>query len=308
MEEILSAMLRTATPILIAALGGLICEKAGVLNLALEGIMLMGAFFGVVGSYYFASAFVGIIFAMVTGALLGMFYYVFVEHSGADAMITSIGVNTLALGLTSFLKRNMFGDSGMIIGIKGIPKFNSRVLASIPLIGKILDGQTYLVYVGLVLVFILHFIIFRTYVGINLRAVGERPMAATSAGISVPKYRFVALMLGGLLCGLAGAHLSLGYVNMFAENMTSGRGFFAYTCVAFGQANPLFVLLASFVFGLADNVSYLVQDWDIPSQFILMLPYFCTILALILRTVDIRKYKAIWRGKHRGRIETGAKK
>lgn len=297
MTEILSAMLRTATPILIAALGGLLCEKAGVLNLALEGIMLMGAFFGVVGSYFTDNVFVAIMLAMAVGGVLGILYFLFVERWHADAMITSIGFNTLAAGLTSFLKRSIFGDSGMILGIKGIPKVDSKILGSIPLIGKILNGQTLLVYVGLILTILIHFFIFHTHTGINLRAVGERPTAATSAGISVPKYRFFAIFAGGILCGMAGAHLSLGYVNMFAEDMTSGRGFFAYTCVAFGQANPLLVLLASCVFGLAENVSYFVQNLHIPSQIILMTPYICTIIALIVRTFDVKKFFAARRGK-----------
>lgn len=300
MVDILSAMLRTATPILLAALGGVLCEKAGVLNLALEGIMLFGAFFGVLGSYYSGSAAVGVLLSMAAGVVLGMIYIVFVEEWKADPMIASIGMNTLALGMTSFLKRMLFGDSGIIMGISGIPKLESPVLASIPLIGKILDGQTTLVYVGLVLVAVLQFFLYRTHVGINLRAVGEKPMAATSAGVSVRKYRFLAVAVGGLLCGLAGAHLSLGYVTMFAENMTEGRGFFAYTCVAFGQANPVLVLLASFVFGLAENVSYLIQRSNIPSQIVLMTPYVCTILALIFRHFNLKKSLSGFYGRYKG--------
>lgn len=289
MTDIFSSMLRTAAPILLAALGGLLCEKAGVLNLALEGMMLFGAFFGVMGSYYTDNAYLGALVALLTGAVLGTVYHLFVERWKADAMITSIGMNSLALGMTSFLKRSIFGDSGIIMGIAGIPKHNSSFLSSIPVIGKVLDGQTTLVYVGLVLVIILHFFLFRTHAGINLRAVGERPLAAASAGVSVSKYRFIALTVGGALCGLAGAHLSLGYVTMFSENMTAGRGFFAYTCVAFGQANPLLVMLASFIFGLAENLSYLLQGAAIPSQIILMAPYLCTILALIFRNFNLKK-------------------
>lgn len=289
MTDIFSSMLRTAAPILLAALGGLLCEKAGVLNLALEGMMLFGAFFGVMGSYYTDNAYLGVLIALLSGAVLGMIYNLFVERWKADAMITSIGMNSLALGMTSFLKRSIFGDSGIIMGISGIPKHNSSFLSSIPIIGKILDGQTTLVYVGLVLVIVLHFFLFRTHTGINLRAVGERPLAAASAGVSVAKYRFIALTVGGALCGLAGAHLSLGYVTMFSENMTAGRGFFAYTCVAFGQANPLLVMLASFIFGLAENLSYLLQGAAIPSQIILMAPYLCTILALIFRNFNLKK-------------------
>lgn len=297
MVDIFSSMLRTSAPILLAALGGLLCEKAGVLNLALEGMMLFGAFFGVMGSYYTNNAYIGALIAMATGAVLGMIYTLFVEHWKADAMITSIGMNSLAVGMTSFLKRSIFGDSGIIMGIAGIPKHNSSFLSSIPVIGKILDGQTTLVYVGLILVIVLHFFLFRTHAGINLRAVGERPLAAASAGISVAKYRFLALTVGGALCGLAGAHLSLGYVTMFSENMTAGRGFFAYTCVAFGQANPLLVMLASFIFGLAENLSYLLQSTAIPSQIILMAPYVCTILALIFRNFNLKKSLSAASGK-----------
>ena len=307
MTDIFSSMLRTAAPILLAALGGLLCEKAGVLNLALEGMMLFGAFFGVMGSYYTDNAYLGVLIALLSGAVLGMIYNLFVERWKADAMITSIGMNSLALGMTSFLKRSIFGDSGIIMGISGISKHNSSFLSSIPVIGKILDGQTTLVYVGLVLVIVLHFFLFHTHTGINLRAVGERPLAAASAGVSVSKYRFIALTVGGALCGLAGAHLSLGYVTMFSENMTAGRGFFAYTCVAFGQANPLLVMLASFIFGLAENLSYLLQGAAIPSQIILMAPYLCTILALIFRNFNLKKSLAP-RSKNRAKLFSAKEK
>ena len=289
MADILSGMLRTATPILLAALGGLLCEKAGVFNIALEGMMLFGAFFGVWGMYLTHSVIMAILFALAIGAFVGLIYVLLIEKLNANATIASIGVNAFAVGITTYMMKVIFGDAGSVgsSGIAGLPKIDIAFIGKIPFIGTVLNGHTILVYVSILLVILLSYFLFHTHTGINLRAVGEQPLAAASAGISVPRYRILAVVVGGALCGLAGVHLSLGHVTLFTENMTAGRGFFAYTAVVFGQANPVGVMVASLVFGLAETVTYRAQQIGFPGPLVLTVPYIITILALIIRSCGI---------------------
>lgn len=301
MAEILSGMLRTATPIMLAGMGGLLCEKAGVFNIALEGMMLFGAFFGVWGMYLTQSIPLAILFALAVGALVGLIYVYIVEKGKADATITSIGINTFAVGITTYLMKIIFGDAGSVgtAGIFGLPKIDIKFIGDVPFLGTVINGHTILVYVSIILVVILNYFLFHTHTGINLRAVGEKPIAAESAGIPVLRYRFLAVIVGGALCGLAGVHLSLGHVTLFAEEMTAGRGFFAYTAVVFGQANPFGVMIASLVFGLAETITYRVQQVGFPAPLVLTAPYIITILALIIRNLGffekINRYR--WQKK-----------
>ncbi|MFR4990121.1 ABC transporter permease [Anaerotruncus colihominis] len=286
MQEILAGMIRTATPVLLAAMGGLLCEKAGVFNIALEGMMLFGAFFGVLGVYATGSLAAGVAAALAVGAAAGLLYTFIVEELRANATIVSIGLNTFAVGITTYLMKIVFGDAGSVGSdrIVGLPQVDIPLLENIPLIGRILNGHTILVYAALVIVVLLHLLLYHTQAGIGIRAVGERPAAAASAGLSVRRYRFASVMAAGMLCGLAGVHLSLGYVTLFSENMTGGRGFFAYTAVVFGQADPLIVMIASFLFGLAETVTYRAQQTGLPGPLVLTVPYVVTLIALIVRS------------------------
>lgn len=291
MDEILAGMIRTATPVLLAALGGVICEKVGVFNIALEGMMLFGAFFAIYGVFLTTSPAFGILLALLVGAVIGVIYVFIVEKMKADPTIVSIGVNTLAIGVTTYLMKITFGDAGSVGSdrIVGLPKLDIPLLRDIPFLNNMLNGHTPLVYVSIILVVLMHFIVYHTHTGISMRAVGEKEAAAAAAGIKVNRYRFLGVMLCGALCGLAGAHLSLGYVTMFTENMSGGRGFFAYTAVVFGKADPFMVLVASLVFGLAETLAYRAQQFGLPSPLVLTVPYTITLVALIVRNVKIRK-------------------
>ncbi len=251
--------------------------------------MLFGAFFGVWGMYLTGSVAMAILFAVAVGALIGLIYVLLVEKMNANATIASIGVNTFAVGITTYMMKIIFGDAGSVgtAGITGLPKIDIEFIGDIPFLGTVINGHTILVYVSLLLVAVLSFFLFHTHTGINLRAVGEKPLAAASAGIRVFRYRVVAVVACGMLCGLAGVHLSLGHVTLFSENMTAGRGFFAYTAVVFGQANPIGVMIASFVFGLAETITYRVQQSGFPGPLVLTVPYIITILALIVRNFGI---------------------
>ena len=292
MEEIFAGMIRTATPILLAALGGILCEKVGVFNIALEGLMLFGAFFGVYAVSLTGEPLMALLAALAVGAIGGLIYVILVELLKTDATIASIGMNTFALGLTTYLMKMVFGDEGSIrsANIVGFSKLEIPWLEKIPFIGKVLGGHTVLVYVSLLLVILMQIFIYKTRTGIN-------PLAATSAGISVKRYRIISVVVAGMLCGLAGVHLSLGYVTMFTENMTGGRGFFSYTAVVFGQANPVIVMIASFVFGLSETLAYRFQQSGVPVPLVLTIPYVITVIALIIRNVRIKKTKRLIEGK-----------
>ncbi|QCJ44685.1 ABC transporter permease [Bacillus sp. S3] len=289
-EELLGTVLRTMTPILLAALGGLISERLGVFNIALEGKMLFGAFFSIYGTFLTGNPMIGTLFGVVVGGFIGFLFVTLVEKYKAEPIITAIGVNTLALGVTTFAMKETFGDLGSIqSNIKGFSKLDIPILRDIPFVNTVLNGHTPLTYISLILVVILSFIIYRTYIGINLRAVGEKPEAAEATGVSVIKYRTIGVCMTGVLCGLAGAHLALGYVTMFTEGMTAGRGFFAYAAVLFGKTDPFIVFVASGIFGFAESISLRAQQFGFPSSLVLMMPYIITILALSIRYKRVKK-------------------
>lgn len=292
MLDLLAGTIRTATPILLAALGGLICERVGVFNIALEGLMLFGAFFGIWGVWLVGSPWAGAGIAIVLTSILAFIFAVLVVKFHSDPTITALGINMLAEGVTTFSMKLVFGDQGSIHSsqIVGLPKIDLPLIDNIPILGNILSGYTPMVYLSWILVALCAFFLYRASAGVNLRMVGENPRAAATAGIPVERYQILVVTISGIFCALAGTHLSMGYVTMFTENMTSGRGFIAYTAVVFGKADPVMVLVASLVFGAAESLSYRAQQFgSIPSPIIMMMPYLITIVALLLRRERRRK-------------------
>ena len=303
MDALIASTIRCATPILLAALGGILSERAGVFNIALEGMMLFGAFFAIYGSYLFGNPWLGTLIAILFCAFMGWLFVKLIENLGAEPTITGIGMNTLALGMTTYLAKMAFGGGGSIAAkdrIVGFSKVQLPVIKDIPFLGKVFSGYTPLVYVTFLLVPVLSFFLYHTHKGIHLRAVGENVPAAQAAGLNVNRYRTAAIVVASMLCGLAGSHLSLGYVTLFTENMTNGRGFFAYVAVVFGKADPASVMIAALVFGLADTLSTKVQGNGIPSSLVLMLPYIVTIIALIVRNGLSGKEKGIIKKNENG--------
>ncbi len=292
MLDLLAGTIRTATPILLAALGGLICERVGVFNIALEGLMLFGAFFGIWGVWLIGDPWAGAGIAIVLTSVLAFLFAVLVVKLRSDPTITALGINMVAEGITTFAMKLVFGDQGSIHAsqVVGLPKIDLPFIRDIPVLGDVLSGYTPMVYLSWILVALCAFLLYRTSAGVNLRMVGENPRAAATAGIPVERYQILVVTLSGIFCALAGTHLSMGYVTMFTENMTSGRGFIAYTAVIFGKADPVMVLVASLVFGAAESLSYRAQQFgSIPSPIIMMMPYLITIVALLLRRERRRK-------------------
>ncbi len=279
---LLSASIRLSVPILFAALGGMYSERSGVVNIGLEGIMLVGAFAGVVGSYFTGSYWIGALVAVLSGILIAALFALITVKIKINQIVSGVAINLLAVGLTSFFYRALFGITTVPITVKAFEPVNIPVLSNIPVIGEIFFRQTILVYVAFILVPISYYIFYKTSVGLSIRTVGEHPMAADTVGIPVNKVRTICVLVSGALAGLGGCFLSLGQFNMFVDNMVSGRGFIAVAAVIFGKWSPKGVLMASLIFGVADALQIRIQmsGISIPYQFLLMFPYLLTVVAV----------------------------
>jgi simple sugar transport system permease protein len=281
---LLNSLLRFSTPILLAALGGLLCERAGVLNIGLEGLMLAGAFGAVVGSYFGGSATAGVLAAVVAGALLAAVFALFAVTLRGNEIVVGIAINLLASGLTVYLLRSIFGVKGAFQdpALVGLPHHRLPLLEGVPVLGPLLSGHSSLVYLALALTLALNFLLFRHAAGLRLRGVGEHAEAARTLGVDVNRVRWAALVAAGGLCGLAGAQLSLGNVTLFVENMSAGRGWIAVVAVMFGRAHPFGVLGACLLFGLTESLGFRLQGLHLPSQLTESLPYLVTLASLFI--------------------------
>jgi ABC-type uncharacterized transport system permease subunit len=281
---LVASTLRLFTPILLAALGGAINERAGIFNIALEGQMLIGAFFAVAGVFWTGSPEIGLALAIISSTTTALVLGFFVIDMRGNAIVLGIAVNILALGLTTFLMRVVFGVAGSYYDptLVGLPNIQVPLVADLPLVGPILSGYSILVYAAFALVFVMYLLLFRHPLGMHIRAVGEDAHAARSVGIGVRRIRYVTMLICGVLTGMAGAQLSISLVTQFVEGMTAGRGFIALVAVMFGRAHPFGVLGASLLFGFTYALTLRLQGIGVPTQFVAMLPYVATIVALIL--------------------------
>ena len=277
---ILQSTIRGATPLVFAALGGLFSERAGVVNIGLEGLMLISAFAGVVGASLSGSALVGLFTAMGAGLLFALIHALMCVTFEADQIISGTAINLLALGGTGFLMVVIFGSGGTSPRVDGFASVAIPLLSDIPIIGKALFDQSLLVYLMYVLIPVVYFVVFRTPFGLRLRATGEVPEAVDTAGVSVTRMRYYGVGLSGILAGLGGVYLSMGLLSAFTEGMTNGRGFIALAALIFGRWNPIGVLALPLLFGFAQAVTFGVSLEAVPIEFVEMLPYVLTIVAL----------------------------
>lgn len=275
---------RVTTPILFTALGAMISRRAGIMNISLEGMMLVGALFGVIGSTYSQSALVGVLCAVVASLLLSLVFAYFVLKLKSDLILTGIALNLMASGGTVFLLSVICGDKGVSTSMasKVVPSVEIPLIKDIPILGEILSGHNVLTYVALLSVVVVYVLVNKSPLGLRIRSVGENPDAAESVGISVVKTRFIALMITGILSGLGGAFMSMGYVSWFARDMAAGRGYIALAAQNLGNATPIGTCLASFLFGIADALSSSLQILSVPAEFIQMIPYVTTVIGLIV--------------------------
>ena len=278
--------LRTATPVVLAALGVLMTDHVGIMNIGMDGMMLCGAFFAVLGSCFLGGWAGGLALALAVGLLLGLFFGLFVIKFKSDEYIIGVALNIFAGGLTVFLLRTIFGVAGAYSGTEALPiyplpKIDIPVLRNIPVLGDLLSGNTLLVYVSWILVALSYVLIYRTPLGFWMRAAGEHPESLRAAGKSPEKMKYLASAMCGLFSGLAGAHLSLGYLTMFTENMSASRGFIAVACVIFGASNPPRVFLAALLFGFIDALGMRMQSFNISSNLTSLAPYLVTVVMMV---------------------------
>ncbi|MGM0502038.1 MAG: ABC transporter permease [Bacillota bacterium] len=264
--ETFSSTLRMATPLILAALGGIYSERSGVINIALEGMMLAGAFVAVVVSYFTTSPWLGVGGAIIFGGLFALIHAVVSIEYHAKQVVSGVALNMLAAGGTVFLLNILFNTSGTSPSVTALSYWGSFKPT---------------VYIALAAVGVTYYILFYTSFGLRVRSVGEHPHAADSLGISVKKIRYICVMISGMLAGLGGAHLSLGTLDVFREGMTAGRGFIALAAMIFGKWHPLGALGASLLFGFFQALQIRLQGViQIPNEFIQMIPYVFTVIAL----------------------------
>jgi simple sugar transport system permease protein len=272
------------TPILLAALAGVLCGRVGVFNLALEGQMLLGAFAAIVGSYFGHSALVGVgagmAAAMAFSLILGCGATIF----RGDPVVIGIGMNLLASGLTAYLLRVVFGASGTFSdpNVIGLGRITIPMLVGVPVIGWAFARQSAVTWAAWALTALISVVLFLTPVGLRVRGVGEEPEAAQTLGVDVVRYRILTVLVAGALTGLAGAQLSLGAVSVFAEDMSAGRGWIAVVAVMLGRNNPLYVAAACTLFGFADAIGVSLQSRGLPNQLTDIAPYVATLIALLI--------------------------
>ncbi len=284
---VLNGMISGATPILLAALGGAFTYYAGMFNIAMEGMMLAGAFGGVMGSFFLHSWLAGILCAILASMLMALIFILFSVVLRTDEFVTGIALNLFAVGATTYLLRQTFHVKGVFAGpgITAIPKIAIPLVDRIPLVGQVLSGQNLLVYAAVLATLTCSYLVFSTRFGLRLRAAGFNAACLDSSGVSTSRIRVHALLLCGALCGLAGAFLSLGYVTLFAENMSAGRGWISLAAIILVSGNPWGIALISLVFGLFDGLGLLLQGTGIATQFTSMVPYIATLAALYLYSI-----------------------
>lgn len=284
--SLLAGMIRIATPILFGAMGELVTERSGVLNLSIEGTMLMGAFAGFLATYNTGSLWLGVASAMVVGALMGLLMAFMSSTLKVDQTVTGLAINLLASGLSFYLFRLAFKD----VGSQNLPSITTftvieiPVLSKIPFLGEALFSQHALTYLAFLLVPIISFFLYRTKYGLEVRCVGENPRAVDMKGISVPVRQYLAVMFGGMMSGLGGAFLTLASAGLFVPEISGGRGWIALALVIFGNWQPARIILGALFFGLIDAFQLSLQavGVELPYQLLLAMPYLFTILVLVI--------------------------
>jgi simple sugar transport system permease protein len=283
------AMVRISTPLALAAIGGTFCERTGVVNIALEGIMLVGAFAAAVVSYFSVESWglspaiapwIGIIGAVFAGGAFSLLHGLGSIHLRADQVVVGAALNIFALGATGFLTQALFDVAGASPRVASFDPIPIPLLSRIPFLGPVFFNHTPIVYLAILTAFVGQLVLFRTALGLRMRAVGEHPRAADTVGVGVYRIRYLGVVISGMLGGLAGANLSLEAVSQFSENMTRGRGFIALAANIFGKWTPIGSWLSSLLFGFAESLKLRTQVIDLPPEFVLMLPYVLTIVVL----------------------------
>jgi general nucleoside transport system permease protein len=280
-SALIAAMLRFATPLTFAAIGGMFSERSGVVNIGLEGMMLTGAFFGIWGSDKFGSWVAGLLSAMIAGGLLALIHAFFAITLRADQIVSGTAVNFIALGLTGYLFIDIYGSEGTPANISSIPDVHLPWIRDVYFIGPAIGQLNLMIWLSFLLLVVSWFVMFRTPIGLRIRSVGEHPRAADTVGISVYATRYAAVTLSGMLAALGGAYLSTGFVHSFNQNMTAGRGFIALAALIFGKWRPFGAFGAALLFGFSSALAQRLPTYSGSAATLFQtLPYVLTLIAV----------------------------
>lgn len=287
--NILSITLQIFIPIALAAIAGAISERSGVINLGLEGMMLIGAFAGAYGSYKTGNPFLGVLIAVFLCSLMGLLHGFFCIKLKAHQSVIGVGINIFSSGLTAVLLKLIWSNEGMSPIVNTLPNVTIPVLDKIPILRSFFTNQSIFLYVTIFIAILAYIIIYKTKYGLRLRAIGDNPQAAQTAGINIHLYRYVAVIISGIIAGLGGSYLSISLNNLFVKDMVAGRGFMGLAANIFGGWHPIGSLIASFIFSIAQAFRFSLTSLNIPNQFVEMIPYVVTLIVLV---VAKRKSKA----------------
>jgi simple sugar transport system permease protein len=298
--DFFGSILRASTPILFATLAAAIAAKSGITNMALEGIMLFAALFGVIFSSLTQSAWLGLIITIIIGGLIGAVLAFFVLNLKTDEILAAIAINLTATGGTVLLLVAFSGDRGVSSSIRSVsaPSVTLPLIDKIPFIGQVLSGQNVLTWLSLIAVVVMHLFLYKTPLGLSIRSVGENKDAAESVGINSRKVQYIALILSGALASMGGFYLSGGYMNMFTKDMSGGRGYIALAAASMGGNTPVGGFLVSLLFGLAQALANVMQLTSVmPYEIVLMVPYLTTLVGLGVYYYAQKKKKERLSGK-----------
>jgi general nucleoside transport system permease protein len=280
-SALIAAMLRFATPLVFGALGGIICERSGVINIGLEGMMLMGAFFGIFGADLTGSWWLGVLIGMASGGALALIHALFSIQFRADQVVSGFAMNLLALGITGYVFIAHYGDQGTPDDIPRVPVLTLPGIDDIPFVGDAIGRASLLTWLALLLVPLLALYLFRTPRGLRLRSVGEKPRAADSVGVPVIRTRYLAVIASGLLAALGGVYLSIAFLGSFSQNLTAGRGYIALAAVIFGAWRPAGALAAALLFGFSSALAQRLPAFSESTAVLFQaLPYVLTLIVV----------------------------
>ncbi|MBT9150075.1 MAG: hypothetical protein DDT40_00241 [candidate division WS2 bacterium] len=293
------AILRIMTPILFPTIGVAISSLAGSINIAMEGTMLMSAFTGVIVSYFTKNLYLALLAGILVGVTMGFVLGYFHLKLKADIILSAIALNMFASGFTIFMLFLIAKDKGTSISLRSLvfPDIHLPLIKEIPIIGEILSGHNLLTYVAILSIIFMYFLIYKTRLGLRIRAVGQNPDAAESVGIDVKRIKLYSLLISGFFGALGGLYLSMGYVSWFGRDMTAGRGFIAVAASNLGGHLPLGVFISSLFFGLINAISIYLAPLRLPSEFTHLIPYVTTIIALTFYSIRMTRKKKAYKGK-----------
>ena len=301
--SIIAGAIRIGTPLIMGAIGETFVERSGVMNLGIEGLMLIGALSGFAGAYATGNVWIGVLAAIIIGGLGALLMAFLSVTLTAQQAIAGIAIWMLFDGMAVFANKVSYGRMVQLPTITGFSPLNIPYLSQLPIIGQILFSHNIMVYVGILIVVFSNIILFKTAIGLKIRSVGENPLAADSLGINVSQIRFLCVVIGGMLAGLGGAYITLSELHLFSNYVISGRGWIAFTIVYFGRWKPYGVLIAGLFFGFVEALQLRLQSvlgTAVPYQLLLMLPYVLTILVLTLSSGKQVAPEALARPYRRG--------